>query len=178
MSGKLDVGLEVYDAVSNALIISGLTRDTAKKYAYFAEELYQYIKDSPELKTVLEGAKSTYDMAKGAKGYAAAARLSSNATTMNALSSAESFAARGTFSAGGAISAFVNYFAAIAKSLHIEMNECTIAVTKVMLDVLTTIALADTVIGLWAAALQVLATGADATEMVQACFQPEAANAR
>jgi hypothetical protein len=87
---------------------------------------------------------------------------------------AEKFATRGTISAGGAISAFVEYFAGIAKTLGIELNECAIAVTKVILDILTTIALADTVVGIWAAALQALAVGADTKGMINACFVAEA----
>lgn len=59
---------------------------------------------------------------------------------MNAL---EKFLARSKVSAGGAISAFVDYFAAIAKSQHLEMDDCAIAASKVMLDVLTTISVGE-----------------------------------
>ena len=169
-SDKVDVALEIYDAVSNALTLSGLSDETAKKYAYFAQELYEYVKDRPQLQTALQGAKSIYGLNKGAKGYAAAARLAGNATTMKALSSAEKFAAKGNVSAGGAICAFVDYFAAVAKSLNIEMNECALGVTKVMLDVLATIALTETVVGVWAAAFEVLAVGADMKDMIRACL--------
>jgi len=172
-SEKVDIALEIYDAVSNALTVSGLSQETAKKYAYFAVELYRYIKERPALQTALAGGKAVYGMGKGAKGYAAAAHLANNATGMKAVSSAERFAARGKVSAGGAISAFVDYFAAVAKSLKIEVNDCAIAITKVILDVLTTIALVDTVVGIWAAALQALATGADSKEMLKACFASE-----
>jgi hypothetical protein len=169
VSDQVDVALEIYDAVSNALTVAGLNQETAKKYAYFAQEVYKYVRDRPQLQTALQGAKAVYGLGKGAKGYGAAARLAGNATAMNALSSAEKFAARGNVSAGGAISAFVDYFVVIAESQHIEMNECAVAVTKVMLDVLTTIALADTVVGIWAAALQALAVGADTKDMIRVC---------
>jgi hypothetical protein len=170
LMSKVDVALEIYDAVSNALKMSGLSDETAKKYSYFAVELYNYIKDRPQLQTALQGIKSAYETAKGAQGYVDAAHLAANATTMNALGSAERFVARGNVSAGGAISAFVDYFAGLAKSMHIEMNECALAVTKVMLDVLTAVALLESVVGVWAAALQVLATGADSKDMIKACF--------
>lgn len=39
----------------------------------------------------------------------------------------------------------------------------------VMLDVLSTLVLMETVVGVWAAALQVLATGADAKDLIKAC---------
>jgi len=169
-SDTVDVALQIYDGVSNALKISGLSEETAKKYAYFAMEMYKYIKDRPQLQTALQGAKSIYGLGKGAKGYAAAARLAGNATAMNALSSAEKFAAKGNASAGGAICAFVDYFAIVAKSLNIEMDECALSITKVMLDVLATIVLAETVVGVWVAALQALAVGGDSKEMILACF--------
>jgi hypothetical protein len=54
--------------VSSALTISGLDRETAKKYAYFAEELYEYNEGSPQLKTVLEDAKSTMKSLKEQRG--------------------------------------------------------------------------------------------------------------
>jgi hypothetical protein len=169
MGEKVDVALEIYDAVNNALIIAHIDKETAAKYSYFASELYQYIKNRPALQTALKGAKSTYSMATGAEGYAAAARLAGNARMMNSINMAEKFAAKGSVSAGGAISAFVDYFVSVAESLKIEINDCAIAVTKVILDILTTIALADTVVGLWAAALQALALGADTTETTKAC---------
>ena len=174
-SEKVETALKVYEGVSNALTVAGMNEETAKKYAYFAEELYRYIKDRPALQEALQGAKQVYDLNKGAKGWAAAARLESNARAMNAVGMAEKFATRGTISAGGAISAFVEYFAGIAKTLGVELNECAIAVTKVILDILTTIALADTVVGIWAAALQALAVGADTKGMINACFIGEKA---
>jgi hypothetical protein len=169
-SEQVDVALEIYDGVSNGLTVAGLNKEMAKKYADFAVQIYQYIKDRPQLQEALQGAKQVYDLNKGAKGWAAAARLESNAKAMNAVTMAEKFAAKGAVSAGGAISTFVDYFAGIAKSLGIEMNECAIDVTKVILDILTTVALADTVVGVWAAALQALATGADTKEMINTCL--------
>ncbi len=171
---KVETALKIYEGVTNALKVAGLNEQTARNYGNFAQQLYQYIKDRPQLQEALQGAKQVYDLNKGAKGWAAAAKLESNARTMNAVGMAEKFATRGAISAGGAISTFVEYFAGIAKPLGIELNECAIAVTKVILDVLTTIALADTVVGIWAAALQALAVGADTKEMINACFVSEA----
>jgi hypothetical protein len=172
-SERVEISLQIYDAVSNALTVAGMNKETAGKYSTFAVQLYQYIKDRPQLQEALQGAKQVYDLNKGAEGWAAAARLESNARAMNALGVAEKFATRGTVSAGGAISTFVDYFAGVAQGLGIEMNGCAIAVTKVILDVLTTIALADTVVGVWAAALQALAVGADTKEMINACLVRE-----
>jgi hypothetical protein len=172
-SEKVDIALQIYDAVSNALTVAGMNKETAGKYSLFAVQLYQYIKDRPQLQEALQGARQVYDLNKGAKGYAAAARLGSGAEAMGALGMAEKFAARGTVSAGGAISTFVEYFAGVAQNLGIEMNGCAIAVTKVILDVLTTIALVDTVVGIWAAAVQALAAGADTKEMINACLAGE-----
>lgn len=169
MAGTVDKALEVYDAVSSALIAAGLKKETVRKYSYFAAELYDYIDARPELQTILKGAKATYQGVAGTKGYLAASKYASNARTMSATTYAEKFAARGTVSAGGAISAFVDYFSTVAKGLGIEMNECSIAITKVILDVLSVIALVDALM-VWGVALQLLALDADKSEMVTACF--------
>jgi hypothetical protein len=170
---KIEIALQIYDAVSNALTAAGMNKETAGKYSSFAVQLYQYIKDRPQLQEALQGARQVYDLNKYATGWATAARLESNAKTMNALSVAEKFAAKGPVSAGGAISVFVDYFAGVAKGLGVQMNGCAIAVTKVILDVLATIALVDTVVGVWAAAMQALAVGADTKEMINACLVGE-----
>lgn len=85
---------------------------------------------------------------------------------------AERFGTARNVAAGGAATAFVDYFATIATQLGIEMNGCALAITKVMLDVLTTYALVQSVVGLWAGALQVLSTAADGRETYQACIAP------
>jgi len=171
ISANVDVALKIYDAVKNSLTIAQVPKETAEKYAQFAVEMYEYIESRPQLQFALEGAKSTYEMGKGAQGYVNAMGYAGRATEMNLVASAERFAGSGNVSAGGAISAFVDYFAGMAKSLGIEVNECSIAVTKVMLDVLTVVAMADTVVGIWAAALQLLSLKADIVGMKIACLQ-------
>lgn len=173
--GKKFVGsaLEIYDGVSNALKISGLDEKTVESYSEFAVRFYRYIKDRPELQEALKGAKQVYDLSDKSKAWAVAARLESNARAMGAVNVAEKMASRGTISAGGAISTFVEYFAGVAKSLGIEMNECALAITKVILDVLTELALIESVVGIWASALQALAIGADTTDVINACLLPQ-----
>jgi hypothetical protein len=166
----VDIALEIFDGVNNALTLAGLDRKTAKNYSDFAVRLYEYIKDRPQLQEALQGAKQVYDLNKNAKGWAAAARLEGNAKAMNSMATAEKFALRGTVSAGGVISTFVDYFAGVARSLGIDMNECAIDVTKVILDILTSVALIDSAVGIWAGALQALAAGADTKEMINVCL--------
>jgi len=108
-------------------------------------------------------------MGKGAQGYVDAMGYAGRATELNLASSAERFAGSGKASAGGAISAFVDYFVGMATSLGIEINKCSIEITKVILDVLTMVAMAETAVGVWAAALQCLALNADVTDMKKAC---------
>lgn len=172
MGSKIDIALQIYDAVNNALIVAGIPGKTAAKYSYFASELYNYIEDSPQLQTVLKGAKSTYDGVSGVKKVQLLTTLESKARTMSLVNSANHIAATRAFSAGGAISAFVDYFATFATHLGIEMNECALAITKVMLDVLTTYALVQSVVGVWAGALQLLSTAADGREAYQVCIAP------
>jgi hypothetical protein len=170
VSANVDVALKIFDAVKNALTVANVPRDVAEKYAHFAVEMYEYIESRPQLQFALEGAKSTFEMGKGAQGYVDAMGYAGRAADLNLASSAERFAGSGAVSAGGAISAFVDYFAGMAESLGIEMNKCSIAVTKVILDVLSMVAMAETVVGVWAAALQCLALNADLTDMKKACF--------
>jgi hypothetical protein len=171
VSAKVDIALKIYDAVKNLLIVADVPKDTADKYAHLAVEMYEYIEARPQLQFALEGAKSTYEMGKGAQEYVTAAALVVRAENVRSIALAEKFAAKGTVSAGGAISAFVDYSAGMATNLGIEMNMCAIAVTKVMLNVLTIVAMADTVVLFWAAALQALSLGSDVNEMKKACMQ-------
>jgi hypothetical protein len=170
VSANVDVALKIFDAVKNALIVAEVPKDVAEKYAHFATEMYEYIDSRPQLQFALLGAKATFEMGKGAQGYVTAMGYAGRASDLNLVSSAERFAGNGKVSAGGAISAFVDYFAGLAESLGIEMNKCSISITKVILDVLTMVAMAETVVGVWAAALQCLALNADLVEMKKACF--------
>ena len=172
MGSKIDTALKIYDAVNNALVATGIPVKTAAKYSYFASELYNYIEGNPQLQTVLKGAKATYEGASGAKQVQLLTRLESSAGTMGFAKFAERFGTARNVAAGGVVTAFVDYFATIATQLGIEMNECALAITKVMLDVLTTYALVQSVVGVWAGALQLLSTAADGREAYKACITP------
>jgi hypothetical protein len=165
---KIDTSLKIYDGISNLLKVS-IPPELAKKYASFATEMYVYIHNRPVLQGALEGIKSGYEVGKGGADYVLVKRLATNAAS-GGFGSAAKLASKSRVAASGPIAAFVDVFSALAKVFNIKINECAIAVTKVMLDILATIALAETVVGIWAAALQCLATGADTKDMVEACL--------
>jgi hypothetical protein len=157
---------QVFNGVYLALTKGGLSDQTATKYATFAVEIYDQVTKNPQLQMAL----STYRGAKEAKGAELAFGYAARASNLGLDASAARFAAKGAEGVGGVMSEFVDYCASFAKSLGIEMNECALAITKVILDVLTTVAMADTVVGVWAAAMQVLSTVSDARSVAQACF--------
>lgn len=169
MSGKINTALKLYDAITNALIVAGVDKEIARKYADFAAQMYDHIESRPQLQSALEGAKSSYETISETGGYIMRARLSNNAAAMGFESIAEGFAASSRVSAGGAVSGFIDYFTGIAKGSGIEMNECAIAITKIIEDVLITLALMETVVGTWVAVLHALTVGSDTKKFVQAC---------
>ncbi len=167
----VDVSLKIYDAVKNALTLGPekQTEEFADKYAHFAVKVYQYIKDSPELNTALSGAKTTYDALSGGAGYSSAMVQASRAAGMDMAQSASRFTSYGSFAAGGVIGAFIDSMAGVAKALHIEMNACALAVTKVVIDVLAGIALVGSEVGVIPGALLLLSTAADGKDAYMAC---------
>jgi hypothetical protein len=163
--------LKIYVRVRDALLAGDLSFEMSDKYAYYAVEIYRYVNAHPELKEALNGLKATKDMKDGAvKAQAAFAQADRARNVMNMEASASRFTSLGSAGVGGALSAFVDYFASVAKSLGVEMNECCLAITKVILGALTIAALADTGVGAWAAAVQLLSTANDARSMAKVCL--------
>jgi hypothetical protein len=63
--GEVDIALKIFDAVKNALTVSGLPEEMADRYAYFAVEMYKYIEARPQPQGALQSAKSTFDGGRG-----------------------------------------------------------------------------------------------------------------
>lgn len=169
-SSVVSTEVKLYNGVYNALIVGGMNPAGARTYAHFAMDVYAYIEDDPQLQGALAGLKSVYKGRKEANEAVVAFRYVLGARDLNLSAGAARFAAKGTVAMAGVIPEFVNYCAALAKINGIEMNECAISVTTVMLDVLTVVAMADTVVGVWAAAMQALSTVNDSREMVNMCL--------
>jgi hypothetical protein len=166
MAKVSDVEVKIYAGVYTGLTKAGIGDAMANQYANFAVDVYLYIKNDPKLQAAL----AVREMRNSANEASAALAFAGRATGMGMEASATRFAAKGSVGAGGALGAFVDYCAALAKMTGIEMNECAVAVTKVMLDVLTVVAMTETVVGVWAAAMQAISTAHDAKDMYDACF--------
>ncbi len=163
--------LKIYATVRKELLRAGLTDPRVKTYSLFAVEIYRYTKAHPELKQAFDGIRSTKDFGDKAKeAQAAFAQADRAANVMSSEVAAARFASKGTASAGGALTAFVDYFASLAKILGIEMNECALSITKVILDALTIVAMLDTGLGALFMASQLLSTASDARSMANACY--------
>lgn len=160
------VEVKIYAGVHTGLIKVRISEITANKYASFAVAVYIYIKDDPKLQAAL----AIREMRNSANEASAAFVFAGRATGMGLEASAARFASKGTVGVGGVLGAFVDYCAGLAKLSGIELNECALAVTKVMLDVLTVVAMTETVVGVWAAAMQAISTAHDAKGMYDACF--------
>lgn len=159
----------IYNGIYTALTDAGMATGKASKYAIFAVEVYQYVMQDDQLQGALMMSKATYDMHDGAKTAVAAYQYAAGADALQLEASAARFTGRAEAGVGGAISAFVDYFAGYAKANHIELNECSLAITKVILDVLSSIALSGTGVGIWLAALQVFTVANDTRSMIQSC---------
>jgi hypothetical protein len=188
MDQASDPSTGIFDAAINALRRAGLDDVTGKKYAFFAVEIYAKVSDDSKLQSALltyqmrthynavdddpklKVAIGAVDLVTGTAKARAALSYADRARALSLDESASRFAAKGAEGAGGAIAAFVDCFSGLAKSLGIGMNECALAITKVALDALTMYAMAETVVGIWPAALMVLSTCKDAEDVAHQCF--------
>ncbi len=160
--------VKIYLSVHDALIGVRLDEDTANRYSWFAVQIYTEVAGNTALQGALSvAASSAKEAYPGLKQwYRSTTMAASDTVQLGYLKAAGRGAARG---AGGEIAGFFDIVTGIAKANHIVMNDCALAITKVMLDVLAGIELAGTVVAAWAAAFYVLSLVQDSREMVNAC---------
>jgi hypothetical protein len=166
MAKSSSIEVKIYAGVYTGLIKTGIGSATANKYASFAVAVYKYVKDDPKLQAAL----AVREMRNSANEASAAFTFAGRASGLGLDASAARFASKGATGVGGALGAFVDYCAGLAKLCGVVLNECALAVTKVMLDVLTVVAMTETVVGVWIAAMQTICTVKDAKGMYDACF--------
>ena len=104
---------KLHDAIYVALLKAGLPTDTADKHASFGIELYDYIEKHPPLSIAFD----IYVAVQGVKTHQAASVQVERTVTIAAKESNLRWTMEGAEGAGGAISAFVDYFQGFAKSL-------------------------------------------------------------
>ena len=165
-SALMGMDAKIFDGVYTALLKAGTKDDTAKKYAIFAVEVYKYVSENPEI----ERAITLFKIRKGGMETAELFALSERFAAAGMERAAVKYASKGVGGVGGVLSDLLDFFAEYCKANGIEINLCSLAITKVMLDVLSTVALSGTGIGVWAAVFQLFSTVKDVKGMVDACF--------
>jgi hypothetical protein len=157
----MDDFLKVYTLVHDGLVKLGFTEDKANRYAWFCQAIYKELKDQHD---AIDGLQKTAD----------ANKLLPEAVAMNLVKSTGALKDF-RFSAGVSVVApFVDRLATIAKLNGIELNDCSLSVTKLALDIAGAGTGAVTSVGLIGIPLlflSVAATFNDSLSLAKACSQ-------
>jgi hypothetical protein len=115
----MDDPVKVYSLIYAGLKKLGMPEEKANRYAWFCQAIYKELKDQ-------------HDVLDSLKTIAAANKLLPKAVAMNL----GGVIRNARLSAGVGVAApFVDRFATISKEYGIELNECSLSVTKVALDI-------------------------------------------
>jgi len=161
-SGTNEGGVEAgktYDFVYGRLKGS-MGPDMAKKYAYFCQELYSYIQDD-------------HDLIDALKQIEIADKLQPMARQLQLTNSVRTLGDVRLGGMAGILNVFVDHFKALAEHNGIELNECSLSIAKVCLDIASAGvgALSSvTGVGLVWLGLSVIATFQDSYELGQVCL--------
>jgi hypothetical protein len=151
--------VKIYDAVHSGLKRMGFSEDKASRYGWFCQAIYKELKDQ-------------HDVLDGLDKIAAANKLLPQATAMNLVRSTAAIKDFRLSAGVSVVSPFIDRMAAIAKQNGIELNECSLSVTKVALDIAgagTGAVTSVTGIGIPLLALSVIATFNDSYGLAKAC---------
>jgi hypothetical protein len=159
--------------VRAALARAGLTSEVANKYAVFAMEIYRYILQHPKVMSALKGAKAAYDVFDNSKKAIKSAGYIERGSAIGLSSANAGFNAYGASGAAGVLQVFVDRFEKLAETQGIHLNDCSMALVKVDLDIAaagvgSVTALSG--VGLVLAGLAVLATAKDGYALGQLLF--------
>jgi len=157
----LDDFLKVYTAIFGGLKSLGFSEEKAKRYAWFCQAIYKELKDQ-------------HDVIDGLNKIASANKLLPRAIAMNLVTSPGALKNYRLSAGVSVVGPFIDRFAAIAKKNGIALDECSLTVTKVALDVAGagTGALSSVAgIGIPLLFLSVISTFNDSYSLGKACFQ-------
>jgi len=155
----MDDPLKIYTLIHDGLISLGFTEEKANRFAWFCQAIYKELKDQ-------------HDALDGLQKIANANKLLPQAIAMNL---AKSAGALKDYRLSGGVSVaapIVDRLATIAKQNGIELNECSLGVAKVALDIAGAGAGAVTSvsgIGIPLLFLSVAATFNDSYSLAKAC---------
>ena len=166
----------VFSFVFSGLTRAGMNSNDASKYALFCQHVYSYIQSNPQVQTALKDfsdAKDTKEVSEGADKALRAWSLLNNAEQMGLRSA--TIGLRNVRAGGSAavLSVFVDRFAAYARAQGIEVNECSLALTKVSLDFAGAMVGGATALAGWGlvlAGFSLLSMFNDSYELGKACL--------
>jgi hypothetical protein len=157
----LDDPLNVYTIILNGLKRLGFTQDTANLYAWFCQAIYKELKDD-------------HDAIDSLQKIANANELLPKAISMNLVRSAGALKNYRLSARASVAAPVIDRLVAIAKYNGIELNECSISITKVALDIAgagTGAVSSVGGIGVPLLFLSVIATFNDSYGFAKACIQ-------
>jgi hypothetical protein len=153
----MDDQVKIYSLIHSGLRELGFTEDKANRYAWFCQAMYKELKDQ-------------HDLLDSLHKIAAANKILPKASAMFLTRSVKDY----RLSAGvGAVAPFIDRAATIAKQNGIELNECSLSITKVALDIAgagTGAVTAVEGIGIPLLVLSVIATYNDSSALAKACM--------
>jgi hypothetical protein len=159
--------------VKSALVRTGIEQRMAIICAGYCMAVYRYLLEHPRTMIALKSAKDAYDVADGSQKAFRAAGYIERGSAVGVSSARSGFAAYGASGGAGVLQVFTDYFESFAKTQGIDLNECSMAVAKVSLDIgaagIGSVA-AVSGWGLVFAGLRVIATARDSYALGQVCF--------
>jgi hypothetical protein len=155
----MDDPVKIYDAIHAGLIKLGFAEEKADRYAWFCQAAYKELKDQ-------------HDALDSLQKIAVANKLLPGQVAMGFVKGTE-IVKNSRLSAGAGVAApIIDRLATIAKQYGIELNECSLSVSKVAFDIAGAGAGAVTAvegIGIPLLVLSVIATFNDSYGLAKAC---------
>lgn len=118
----MDDLLKVYSLIYSGLKRLQFSEDKANRYAWFCQAVYKELKDQ-------------HDVLAALKSIANANKVLPNATAMHLVNSVKVLKDARISGAAGIAAPVVDRLVTIAREYGIELNECSLSVTKVALDI-------------------------------------------
>jgi len=156
----MDDPLKIYTLIHDALIGFSFTEDKASRYAWYCQAVYKELKDR-------------HDVLDGLQKISNANKLLPQAVAMDLAKSVGALKDYRLSAGVSVVAPFVDRLATIAKQNGIELNECSLGVTKVALDIAgagTGAVTSVSGIGIPLLFLSVVATFNDSYSLGKACL--------
>jgi hypothetical protein len=159
--------------VASKLQAAGVDKSTANLWSFYAQEIYGYIERHKEVVERLKKVKDAKDVWDGSRQALASSRYLDRAKELGLQSATNGLRSYGAGGGADVLAVFVDHFEQLAKQQGIPLNDCSMQITKVALDIATAGAgsvFALSGFGLVVAGLAVIATAKDSYALGQACF--------